>query len=99
MCIVKLPALSTATATDNCGAVAVEITGFDCSFINPSGKEVDKTDSCVVGLNGDTVTIVDSGGVGDPISWSVTATDDNGNTATITCAVVVENPGKGGGKP
>lgn len=88
------PISFTATATDNC-EVSVEITGYDCWFYNPAGKRVDKTESCVVTINGDTITIVDSGGVGDHIGWTVSATDGGGNTAEATCEVVVVNPGKG----
>ena len=56
---------------------------------------MDKTQSCVVDVSGDTVTILDSGGVGDHIQWTVTATDDSGNTSTAVCEIVVANPGKG----
>ena len=56
---------------------------------------MDKSESCVVDINGDTVTILDSGGVGDQISWTVTATDSNGNTIVATCGVEVVNPGRG----
>jgi hypothetical protein len=56
---------------------------------------VDKTGSCVVQINGDTITIADSGGVGDNITWTVVASDGSGNTSSQTCALVVENPGRG----
>ena len=49
----------------------------------------------MVTINGDTINIVDSGGVDDHITWTVTADDGNGNPATSTCEVVVVNPGKG----
>lgn len=73
----------TATAVDTCdpGALA-EIIGFDCTAKLGGGRIVDKTDSCVVEFAGDTVTIVDSGGVGTRITWTVTATDASGNVSS-----------------
>lgn len=90
------PISFTATTADNCGATA-QVTAFDCWKINGSGKRVDKTGSCVVSMSGDTVTITDSGGVGDNIDWWVTSTDVNGNVTTAKCSLTVLNPGNGGG--
>jgi hypothetical protein len=90
------PISFTATATDNCG-VSVEIVDFDCFAFTKKGKRIDKTESCVIEIDGGTVTIVDSGGVGTTIEWTVVATDSSGNTSTVTCTTVVENPGGGGG--
>jgi hypothetical protein len=84
-----------ATAEDNCVVSSVVITEYDCSFINGAGKLVDKKESCVVEFSGDTITIQDSGGVGDHITWTILATDDSGNTTEVECAVDVVNPGKG----
>lgn len=84
------PISFTATSTDQCGATSTQISGFDCFFINPDGRQVDKKESCVVTVSDDTVTIVDSGGVGDHITWTVNATDSSGNTSTAPCEVVVE---------
>jgi len=88
------PISFTATATDNC-PVSVEITSYDCFKFTKKGKRVDKTESCVVEVDGATITIVDSGGVDDNITWTVLATDSSGNTAEETYTVVVVNPGKG----
>jgi len=88
------PISFTATATDNCEVSSVEITDYDCYFLNPSGKKVDKTKSCVVEVEGDTITILDSGGVGDIITWNVIATDNSGNTSTTGCMVEVVKPGQ-----
>jgi uncharacterized repeat protein (TIGR01451 family) len=83
-----------ATATDDCN-VEVVITGYRCWAINGAGKEIDKGESCVVTIDGDTVTIVDSGGVGDNIEWTVEATDGSMNVTTQTCGPVeVINPTK-----
>jgi hypothetical protein len=91
------PISFTATAEDNC-SVTVEIAEFDCFKFTKKGKRVDKTGSCVVSVNGDTITIEDSGGVGDHITWAVVATDSSGNTTTQTYEIQVVNPGKGKGK-
>jgi hypothetical protein len=90
------PVSFTATATDVCdGAQSVEVTGFDCFKFTKKGKRIDKTESCVIEMDGDTVTILDTGGVGDNITWTVVATDSSGNTGEFTCAVVIVNPGNG----
>lgn len=70
------------------------ITGYDCSMINGSARLVDKTQSCVVQFSGATVQILDSGGVGDHITWTVESTDGAGNRADAACAVGVVNPGR-----
>lgn len=73
----------------------VEITGFDCFKLTKKGKRIDKTESCAVQVNGDTITILDSGGVGDHITWKVRAIDDSGNVTEFECGVEVVNPGRG----
>jgi len=88
------PISFTATATDIYGSVvSATITGVGCYKTTKKGKEIEKTESCVVSINNDTVTISDSGGVGDHITWIVTAGNYND-----TCEVVVVNPGKGKGQ-
>lgn len=91
------PISFTATATDACdGSVStVEVLATDCWTVNGAGKIIDKTNSCVVSYSGDTVTIDDSGGVGDIIEWTVQATDSEGNTTEEVCYVEVVNPGNG----
>lgn len=84
------PISFTATATDNCaGDQSVEIIGYDCFQFTKKGKRIDKTESCVVEVNGGTVTIVDSGGVDDNITWTVRSNDNCGNVAESTCSVMV----------
>ncbi len=56
------------------------------------GKRIDKTNSCEVSFATDTLTIEDSGGVGDHITWSVTASDSEGNEGTEDCLLLVVNP-------
>jgi len=90
------PISFTATAVDNCEAdPLVEITGFDCFKFTRKGKRISKLRSCVIQTNGPTITIEDSGGVGDNITWDVRATDDCGNFSEVTCALEVINPGQG----
>jgi hypothetical protein len=86
-----------ATASDNCDTLTAVVTGYDCYKIKKDGSKQDKTGSCVVSLDGDTLTIADSGGVDDNILWTVTASDAAGNTTTVDCHVLVANPGNGGG--
>jgi hypothetical protein len=70
----------TATATDVCSGVSrVAVTGFTCT----------KRTSCEVRFQGDTLTILDSGGVGDTISWTVSAADAAGNGGQKTCQLSV----------
>jgi len=60
---------STATTTDQCeGDIIAAIAGFDCFKFTKIDKGVDKTESCEVAIAGDTITISDSGGVGDKIT-------------------------------
>lgn len=83
-----------ATAKDNCdGSPSIEIISYDCSKFTKKGKRVDKTDSCVVEIVGDKITILDSGGVDDLISWTVEAVDACGNDNSLQCEVTVINPG------
>ncbi len=81
----QAPISFTATATDNCSDVTVKITGFDC--VGKKGKS--KLESCVVTFSGSTITIHDSGGVGDKITWTVQAIDSCGNITNRTCDTTV----------
>ena len=67
---------------------------YDCWMLTKKGKRIDKTESCVIEIDGATVTIVDSGGVGAHVSWEVEAEDASGNAATATCEVEVVTPRK-----
>ena len=68
------------------------ITEFDCFKLTKKGKRIDKTDSCVVSIVGDTITISNSGGVDDHITWKAEATDGSGNVGMVECEVIVEKP-------
>ncbi len=84
-----------ATATDNCSA-SVRITDYFCYKVKKDGSQQSKMESCVVNVSGDTLTIANSGGVGDNIIWTVLATDQSGNTATAKGSVLVANPSNNG---
>lgn len=84
------PLSFTATASDVCDdASVVEVLDYDCVAFTRKGRPIDKTSSCVVGFEGDTLTVLDSGGVGDHIVWTVRATDAAGNVAEAQCGVDV----------
>ncbi len=87
------PISFTATVDDICDAgPTVEVVAYDCYKVNKKGKRIGKEASCVVTFEGDSVTILDSGGVSDHITWTVQAADESGNTAEETCEVVMVNP-------
>jgi uncharacterized repeat protein (TIGR01451 family) len=82
------PVSFTATATDVCDAsVAATILDFDCYAIKGKDKQIDKTESCVVEYSGDTIIILNGGGIGTEIVWAVEATDEAGNVAIANCGV------------
>jgi hypothetical protein len=87
---VDAPISFTATVTDNCDEeLTVEITDYDCFSFTKKGKRIDRTESCTVSLEGDTINIIDSGGVGDIITWTSVSSDDWGNTTERECLIVV----------
>lgn len=70
----------TATAEDSCtGVSAVMIDSFACT----------RPTSCEVGIQGATLTIYDSGGIDDIISWIVSAQDAAGNSSQQACQLSV----------
>lgn len=84
------PVSFTASATDNCDpSPYVEITAYDCYFYTKKGQRISKLESCVVDAAGDTITIIDSGGIGCQITWTVVATDECGNTSQMDCILDV----------
>ncbi len=81
------------TAEDLCDDdVLVEVEDFDCFKFTNKGKKIDKTNSCVVQLSGDSATVLDSGGVNDHIQLMVKATDSSGNVSQETCEILVIKP-------
>ena len=86
------PVSFTATATDACdNDVITTLTGFSCHRL-ANGKEVDKTKPCDVTLNGPTLTLGHSLGVGNHVVWTATAKDDAGNQSTVTCELEIARP-------
>lgn len=86
-----VPITFTASVSDNCGA-AIEVSDYDCWRINGASKLKSKKESCVVSVNGDTITIDDSGGVGTTIEWTSAAVDTSGNQKETTCTIKVLHP-------
>lgn len=84
-----------ASATDNCAAPIVQVDGFACFKFTKKYKRIDKSESCVVETNGDSISILDAGGVGTTIEWDVVATDTGGNETQVTCSVDIVNPAHG----
>lgn len=79
-----------ATATDSCiGTTTASITGFNCFALTTKGKPIDKKESCKVAVEGDTITILDSGGIDNHITWNILTTDSSGNKASLKCEILV----------
>ena len=70
----------------------VRVVDYDCYAVTKKGKRIDKTYSCQVAFGGDTITVLDSGGVDTNIAWTVEATDAVGNSTTVDCSLLVVNP-------
>jgi hypothetical protein len=88
------PIIFAATAQDSCEAgTGVSLTAYDCFALTKKGKRIDKTQSCVVAIDGATLSVLDSGGVGDTITWSGESADSCGNASQVQCTVEVVNPG------
>jgi hypothetical protein len=90
----EAPISFTASATDNCDVVdpSAGITGFDCFDFTKKEKRIDKKESCIVQVSGNTITIIDGGGIGDNITWTVSSTDGCGNVAVQECMLEVFHP-------
>jgi len=70
----------TATASDACtGVSSLAITGVTCT----------RPTSCHAQFSGATLTITESGGVGNLISWTLQARDGDGNPSEKTCVLRV----------
>jgi hypothetical protein len=78
-----------ASAVDACDSPDVLITRYDCYSVTKKGRRIDKTDSCLVSYSDDTITISDTGGVGDTILWTIESADASGNPASQTCELHV----------
>ncbi len=89
-----VPISFTAAASDNCGVAQTLVTEFTCLKLTKKGKIIDMTESCVVSIAGDTITILDPKRVVIHISWVVVATDGSGNTTDVICEVEVLRPEK-----
>jgi hypothetical protein len=79
-----------AMAADNCSVQSVAVSTATCWRTNPAGKTV--YDVCELVVSGDTITVVDSGGIGAVIQWQVVARDGSGNEAIVECSTEVVGP-------
>jgi FtsP/CotA-like multicopper oxidase with cupredoxin domain len=83
----------TASATDICDPdIVPKAVSFDCYAFTNNGRRQDRTRTCEIVLNGPSVEIVDSGGLGATIEWTVEATDVSGNTNSVLCSTEVVKP-------
>jgi hypothetical protein len=89
------PVTFSVMTSDTCGDVDL-VLNYGCYKVNKKGKVISKLDSCDVVINGNQVTIVDSGGVGTIITISATATDECGNTSSEDFVVNVHRPANEG---
>lgn len=82
------PVSFVSTTTCDCGAP--EVKEYDCYTYNGSGRYVNKTSSCDVSYENDTLHVDDTGGVADTIVWTVEAVDcETGEVVTKECYVEV----------
>lgn len=89
------PISFTVTATDICDInPSVEVISYDCFDFTKKGKRIDKKQSCIVSIENDVITILDSGGVGTHIEWVGQASDSCGNVAEETFETLVVNPAR-----
>ncbi len=82
----------------DCATPTVQIINYECFAFNDAGKRIDKSESCDVYIGGaspTTINIIDTGGVGTHIKWTVLAQDACGNETLADCEVLVVNPGRG----
>jgi hypothetical protein len=89
------PVIFNVMTSDTCGDVDL-VLSYNCHKVNKNGKVISKLDSCEVVINGNQVTVVDSGGVGTIITISATATDDCGNATEEDFVVNVLRPANEG---
>ncbi len=91
----NVPISFTATTVDNCDDSSMaNISAAKCTTFTKRGKLIDKNPSCEFDVDGDTITIVDSGGVGTFISWTLNTSDSCGNESDRQCSVEIVNPKK-----
>lgn len=89
----KNPMVFNVMAMDNCDDdPATLVTESNCYKVNPKGKLIDRNKSCDIDINGDSVSIYTSSGVGTVIEFEIQSEDACGNIATQNCAIDVVNP-------
>jgi hypothetical protein len=88
------PVTFTATAADTCDTVnpIPEVINYRCYENKRHARTVNKDQSCIVSIDGDGISIIDSGGRGTHIVWTAQAVDSAGNRQEQECEVFVERP-------
>ena len=71
---------------------ATQVTTYECYRFNKKGKRIDTSDSCVVNVDSQGITVLETSGVDSFIDWTVESTDDSGNSSSATCTVEVLHP-------
>jgi large repetitive protein len=90
------PITFTVSAQDVCGTATATITSVTAQAVNGAGKVIDKSGSAVIQINGNKLTIVDSGGVGTYFTVNASAVDACGNTSSATYVIHVLRPANEG---
>lgn len=89
------PVYIQAEATDNCGISQLAVAPVVACFkMNKKGKRID-VPCHVETANFGALTIRNTGGVGTHIAWTIEAMDENGNSNSMECELVIANPGNG----
>jgi hypothetical protein len=86
------PQSFTATAVDQCDGALTPAVG-EVTCFRYKGTERKVHNNCHVEIAGDTLTIRNSGGVGNHVEWTIEVTDGSGNSSTATCLITVVRPG------
>jgi hypothetical protein len=88
------PITITPILTDLCDDAAIAtITSVQCFRINPNGQRIALP--CRVGIDGGSLTIRRTDGVGSQFEWTVEAQDASGNVAEELCGLTISHPGGG----
>ena len=94
----EVPVTVSVAASDICGEATLKPVNVTCHKVNKKGGIIDKSDSCELTVDGGTVTILDSGGVGNIITIFACAVDECGNLSEVETSVInVVNPSNSSG--
>jgi hypothetical protein len=88
--MMAVPVSFSAIATDNCGAAASVVAGASCE--DPTTDTCRPGGECTIETATETATIDATGGVDTVFTWTASATDGSGNTASVSCQTTVVAP-------